>query len=196
MQCTSLKNNTTRCKIPAPPPLTSTQRTLQPSLLRSLDLTSKYDSIADEAYRKTKRIHSPFHLHGFLIAFDGMLQRFSDLNWKLDVCLVRCRCRSSTTITELLIADLLGTCWFLLDVLKFPLSRRVCSFVLELPPSGGVVTFPLSWRVCCAVLEFPLSWGILSFVLSWGILSFDRIPFLSVVLFVDFFSWLHLRGKS
>jgi hypothetical protein len=39
MLCTSLNNNnnTTRCKIPARPPLPSTQRTLQPSLLRSLD---------------------------------------------------------------------------------------------------------------------------------------------------------------
>ena len=53
-----------------------------------------------------------FYLHGFLIAFDGMFQRFSgDLNWKLEACLVRCRCRSDAAmVTELLIAELLGSC--------------------------------------------------------------------------------------
>eukprot|EP00957_Ditylum_brightwellii_P079789 6068053-Ditylum_brightwellii.AAC.1 len=50
MLCTSLKNNnnTTRCKIPAPPPLTSTQRTLQPSLLRSLDSSSSSQNVGVE----------------------------------------------------------------------------------------------------------------------------------------------------
>ena len=73
------------------------------------------------------------------------------------------------------IADL-GTCCLLLDVLKFPLSRRrVCSIVLRLPLSWVVMTCPLSSGVCSVVSELPL---------SWGVLRFDRIPFLLVVLFV------------
>jgi len=68
--------------------------------------TINYDFIADEAHWKTPL---SLHLHGFLIAFAGMCQRFSDLNWKLDACLVRCR-SGAAMITELLIAVLLGTC--------------------------------------------------------------------------------------
>jgi hypothetical protein len=138
-------------------------------------LTPNYDFIADEALRKTKCIHFPFHLHWFLVAFDGMFQRFFDLKWKLDVGLVGCR--SSTAISKLLIGDILGTWWFLSsDVLKFPLSWRVCNFVLKFPLSWIVVTFPLSWRLCSVVLEFPLSWGVcsvvLEFPLSWGVFEF------------------------
>eukprot|EP00985_Skeletonema_marinoi_P011089 scaffold5237_cov154-Skeletonema_marinoi.AAC.1 len=42
------------------------------------------DGHDNEAHWKTPL---SLHLHGFLIAFAGMCQRFSDLNWKLDACL-------------------------------------------------------------------------------------------------------------